>query len=216
MIDAIINLFTGGLSGGLFGVFGGLATAWLKYKSDKDAAATKLAEKKADQEHELAMIKETTDANIAEINAGVQRDRIIMEGKSDVAENQTRSIVLQNYDKDAVDEDVMLWMMKNRSKWTGWITVPVGVLLTIVSGSVDVSRKLVRPVITYGSVGFSFFVLWFSFEQMKAMGVSLSSDTWRDIVLDQLRLISFIASTAVSFWFTDKSMSRKFQDRALV
>jgi hypothetical protein len=216
MIDTIINLFTDGLSGGLFGVFGGLATAWLKYKSDKDAAATKLAAKKADQQHELAMVKATTDANIAEINAGVQRDRIIMEGKSDVAENETRSIVMQNYDKDTVDDDTMLWMMKNRSKWTSWLTVPVGVMLTSVSGFVDLMRKLVRPAITYGSVGFSFFVLWFSFEQMQKMGVPFDAKIWSNIVMDQLRLISFIASTAVSFWFTDKSMSRKFQDKTLI
>ena len=215
-METLLNFLTGGLSGGLFGVLGGLGTAWLKYKTDKDERSFKLEEAKAKRSHDLAMVKAETDANIAEIQAGVQRDKIIMEGQSDVAESQTRSIVLTNYEKDSVEPDVITWMMKNRSKWTAWITVPVGVLLTTFNALVDLARKLVRPAVTYGSVGFSFFVLWYSFNELSKMGVKLAPEDVTPIIKDQLRLISFIASTAVSFWFTDKSMSRKFQDSLLV
>jgi len=215
-MEAIFDFLTGGVSGGIAGIIGGLGTAALKYFSDRSERKYKADEAKSKREHERLMLKAQSDADIAEINAGVQRDKIIMEGKADIEEMQALKGVLTNYEKDAVESDVLAWMMKNRSKWTAWLTVPVGVCLTALNATVDLLRKLVRPIITYGSVGFSFFVLWYSFEQLKFAGIAVDPDTWHDILMGQIKLISFVASTAVGFWFTDRSMSRKYQDSMLI
>ena len=218
-MDTILSFLTGGGStiiGGLFGVLGSAFNAWIKYKDDKDLREYKRQEDADKRKHDLAMVEANTTATIREIEANVQRDKIIMEGKADVAESETRNIVLQNYDKDAVTEGTLEWMMKNASKWTAWLTVPTGVILVVLNGAVDLARKLVRPVVTYGSVGFSFFILWYSFQTMQSLNIAFTPSEWKDVVMTQLRLVEFIASTAAGFWFADKSMSRKYQDSTLI
>lgn len=215
-MDFLIDLLTGGTSGGIFGILGGLGTAFIKYKTDKNNREFTLKENANKRKHELDMIGAETDASIKEIEAAVQRDKIIMEGKVDVEDSVGRRDVLLNYDKDTVDQDTIKWLMRNRSKYTAWITVPIGLIITAIDSFVDLLRKLVRPVITYASVGFSFFVLWYSFETLQKLGVAFDPNDYMALIKDQLRLTSFIASTATSFWFIDKSMSRKFQDSLLI
>lgn len=207
------SLLDGGLLGGLFGALGGAFNSWIKYKADKDDREFKRQEGKDKREHERLMIVAETDATIKEIEANVKRDTIITEGKIDALEVQGRSEIMRNYDKDAVDQDTLMWMMKNKNPWTAWVTVPLGVVLIAVDKVVDFLRKMVRPVTTYASVSFSFFVLYYSFNQLEKMGIALSPDQWVIIFSDQLRLISFISSTAVSFWFSDRWANKQLQER---
>jgi hypothetical protein len=218
-MDTILSFLTSGGSTIVGGIFGGLtsiANSWIKYKEDKDKRAYEREEAANKRAHDLAMLSAETDNAIKEIEASVERDRVIMEGKADVEESKTRSLILTNYDRDSVAEDTITWMMKNKNLYTAWLTLPIGVILITANGFVDLLRKLVRPVVTYGSIGFSFFLLWFCFEQLQAMNVAFTPAEWKDILMTQLRLVEFIASSAAGFWFADKSMSRKYQDSTLI
>ena len=87
-MNAIMEFLGGGLSGGLFGILGGLGTSWLKMKADERAHKYKLEEMKAKQEYNLKMVEVETTATLREIDANVKRDQIMMDGKADVEESK--------------------------------------------------------------------------------------------------------------------------------
>lgn len=210
-MDTILNFLGGGLSGGLFGILGGLGTAWLKQKADEKAHQYKLEEMKAKQSYNLDMIKAETDATIKEVEANVKRDQIIMDGKADIEESKNRNKSILKLSENYVKASLVEKMMFNSNKWSAWITIPIAILITFIHGIVDVSRTLVRVLVTYGSVTFSCYVTYMAFGMYEDLGIVMSGDELYEIIQTMLRLLTFTTSTVIGFWFMDKSMSRKFQ-----
>jgi len=209
-MDTILSFFGSGLSGGLFGILGGLGTAWIKARSDKEERESKLKENQSKRDHDLKMITAETDASIKEIQANVQRDQIIMEGKADIEESKDRNMSILKLSENYVKMSLVEKMMFNDNKWTAWLTIPVSILITFIHGLVDISRTLVRVIVTYGSVAFSAYVTYMAFGLYQELNIAMSSDELFEIIKTMLRLLTFTTSTVVGFWFMDKSMSRKF------
>ena len=212
-MDAILNFLGGGLSGGLFGILGGFGTAWIKSRSEEKEREFRLAENKSKREHSLAMIKAETDATIAEVEANVKRDQIIMEGKADIEESKDRNKSILKLSENYVKASLVERMMNNSNKWSAWLTVPISIFITLVHGLVDISRTLVRVIITYGSVAFSMYVTYMAFEMYQKLGIVMSAEDLYSIIMTMLKLLTFTTSTVIGFWFMDKSMSRKFQSK---
>lgn len=210
MLDTILGLLG---SGGIVGILGGFANSWMKYKMEKDERAFKLEENKSKREHDLKMIEAETKSNLAEIEANVRRDKIISEGKSDELENIGRNENIVKLSENYVKSTLIEKMMFNTNKWSAWLTVPCAIFITFVHGLVDVSRTLVRVIVTYGSVAFSCYVTWMCFEMLKQLGVAVTAGQVLEILTTMLKLLTFTTSTVVSFWFMDRSMSRRFQEK---
>jgi len=209
-MDTIISFLGNGLSGGLFGILGGLGTAWIKLLADEKERSFKLQENQSKRDHDLKMIAAETDASIKEIEANVQRDKIMMEGQADIEESKDRNVSILKLSENYVKMSLIEKMMFNDDRWTAWITMPVAILITFIHGLVDVSRTLVRVVVTYGSVAFSSYVTYMAFGMYQDLKIEMSSNELYEIVQTMLRLLTFTTSTVVGFWFMDKSMSRKF------
>lgn len=210
-MDTVLNFLGNGLSGGLFGILGGLGTAWLKSRAEEKEREYKLKENKSKREHDLKMIKAETEATLKEIEANVMRDQIMMDGKADIEESKDRNLAILKLSENYVKASLVEKMMFNKSPWTAWITMPIGLLITLIHGLVDVSRTLVRVVVTYGAVAFSCYITYMTFGMYTELGVAMSGPELYQIVQTMLRLLTFTTSTVVGFWFMDKSMSRKFQ-----
>ena len=103
-------------------------------------------------------------------------------------------------------------MLFNKNLWTVWLTAPIGLFIAFAHGLVDILRSLVRPVATYGSLAFSCFVTYYAFELYSKLGVNIDPKQLFDIIMMMLKLLTFTTSTAMGFWFMDKSMSRKYQN----
>ena len=207
------DLLGNGLTGGLFGILGGLGTAWISYAKEKAERAFKLEEAKNKRAHDLLMITAETDASIREIEANVKRDQVITEGQVVIAESQGRNEAIVKSTQNFVKASLVNKMIFNSNPWTLWLTMPIGVTIATLHGVIDMLRSLVRPVITYGSVGFCFFVTYISFEMYQKLGVVITPEQLFDIIMMMLRLLTFSTSTVIGFWFMDKSMSRKFQNK---
>lgn len=211
-METLLNIFDGGVLGGLIGALGGLGTAWLKVKADREQRQFTLEENKSKRAHSLDMIKAETDATIKEVEANVKRDQILMEGKADIEESKGRNDAILKLSENYVKADLVEKMMFNDNKWTAWITLPIALLITFVHGIVDVSRTLVRVTVTYGAVAFSCYVTWYAFELYGQLGIVMSPEQLYSIIITMLKLLTFTTSTVIGFWFMDKSMSRKFQN----
>jgi len=211
-MDTILSFLGNGLSGGLFGILGGLGTAWIKMKADERANAFKIENKKLDHANNLAMITAETEATIKEVEANVRRDQIIMEGKADIEESKGRNKSILKLSENYVKSSMVDKMMFNENKWTAWMTIPIAIIITLIHGIVDISRTLVRVLVTYGSVVFSAYVTYIAFGMYQELGIAITADQLYDIIQTMLRLLTFTTSTVVGFWFMDKSMSRKFQN----
>jgi len=211
-MDALLNFLGGGLGGGVLGIFGSLGNAWLKNIADEKERAFKLAENQSQRDHELKMINAETEATVKEIEANVRRDQIITEGQADIEEIKGRNSAILKISQDYVKASLTEDMMFNKNPWTAWLTVPMGMFITFIHGLVDISRTLVRVLVTYGSVVFSAYVTYMAFGMYQELDIAMSSDELYQIIQTMLRLLTFTTSTVIGFWFMDKSMSRKFQN----
>jgi len=211
-METILNFLGGGLSGGLFGILGGLGTAWLKYSDDKAERQFRLAELKSKQKHEVEMIKAETDAAVREVEANIRKTKIATEGQIELAETAGRNQAIERLSKNTIESSFLEKMLFKSHGWKSYFAIPIGLLIITLQGFVDILRTLVRPVITYGSVGFSMYVTYYAFTMYQQMGLQLSSEDLYHIIQDMIKLLTFTTSTVIGFWFMDKSMSRKFQN----
>lgn len=210
-MDTILNFLGSGLSGGLFGILGGLGTAWIKSSADAKEREFKLKENQSKRDHDLKMITAETDASIKEIEANVRRDQIMMDGQADIEESKGRNKSILKLSENYVKTSLIEKMMFNESKWTAWLTMPIAILITFIHGLVDISRTLVRVIVTYGSVAFSCYVTYMAFGMYQELGIVIKAGELYEVIQTMLRLLTFTTTTVVSFWFMDKSISRNFQ-----
>jgi len=212
-MDSIITFLSSGPMGLLFGGLGSLATGWLKLKGDREKREFDLKEANSRRTHDLSMINATTEATIKEIEANVERDQILMDGQADIEESKGRNEAILKLSDNFVKPDLVDKMMFNTNKIGIFFTGPLAFIITFVHSSIDVLRTSVRPVATYASLMFSFYVTKIALDMYTALSVVPTSDQLFDIIMTMLTLVKFITSSAFGFWFMDKSMSRKFQDK---
>lgn len=197
-MDILINLLGGGLLGSLTSIF----TQWMKNK-----------EKANDQDFELKKIKAESDATIAEINARVQIEETITERmiqveelKADVQEAQGRSSLIEKTTGNYIEKEVMLKMITDKS-WVGLIMRP---LIYANNLLIELSRSIIRPVITMGSLLFNAYIFIVAWELYKTLATVTPEQIMMMVISPTINLLVFISSTAVGFWFADKSNVRNF------
>lgn len=200
-MNTIINLLGGGLLGSLTSLF----TQWMKNK-----------EKVADQEFELKKIKAESDAIIAEIQARVQIEQSITERmvqveelKADVQEADGRSDLIVKTTGNYIEKDVMLKMISDNS-WIGLIMRPFIYANNLL---IELSRSIIRPFITVGSLLFNCYIFVTAWGLYSTLATVTPEQIMTLVIVPTIDLLVFISSTAVGFWFADKSNVRAFSKK---
>ncbi len=199
-----MDFWTNLLSGGVLGVLSSLFNGWLKYKDEQDR-----------RRHQLALIRENAEANVREIEARVQVERQITEGRikesemdMEREESKGRTALIERLTGRYLSDDVIGRLLSDTSL-TGMIFRP---LVYIHILFMDALRGVVRPIITAGSIGFSFYVFYVSFEMYsKLAGIPNAQLLMENVILPMINLTIFVVSAVIGFWFSDKSAARRFQ-----
>lgn len=208
----LVDLIGGGALGGLFGIIGSWGNAWLKQRADEKMHENNLEIMREKNKYNLLMITAETDATIAEVEANVKRDQIIMDGKADIEESKGRNNAVLKLSENYVKPSLTTKMLFNKVWYSAIFTIPVALFIILIQAIVDILRTLVRVVVTYGSVAFSMVVTYIALDMFNKLGIAISGEQLYEIVQTMLRLLTFTTSTVIGFWFMDKSMSRKFQN----
>ena len=200
-MNTLINLLGGGLLGSVTSIF----TQWMKNK-----------EKVADQEFELKKIKAESDATIAEIQARVQIEQSITERmvqveelKADVQEADGRSDLIAKTTGNYIEKDVMLKMISDNS-WIGLIMRPFIYANNLL---IELSRSIIRPFITVGSLLFNCYIFVTAWGLYSTLATVAPDQIMTLVIVPTIDLLVFISSTAVGFWFADKSNVRAFSKK---
>lgn len=200
-MDILINLLGGGLLGSLTSIF----TQWMKNK-----------EKVSDQDFELKKIKAQSDATIEEIKARIQIEETITERmvqveelKADVQEVEGRSALIEKTTGNYIEKDVMLKMISDNS-WIGLIMRPFIYANNLL---IELSRSIIRPFITVGSLLFNAYIFIVGWELYKTLATVTPEQIITMVISPTINLLVFISSTAVGFWFADKSNVRTFNKK---
>lgn len=200
-MDILINLLGGGLLGSLTSIF----TQWMKNK-----------EKVSDQEFELKKIKAESDATIEEIKARIQIEETITERmvqveelKADAKEVEGRSSLIEKTTGNYIEKEVMIKMISDNS-WIGLIMRPFIYANNLL---IELSRSVIRPFITLGSLLFNAYIFIVGWELYKTLATVTPEQIVTMVISPTINLLVFISSTAVGFWFADKSNVRSFSKK---
>lgn len=168
---SIANLFTGGLTGGILGVIGSIATSWMKAK-----------EKKADQDHELAMRDKDMQLMQAEAESAVK------------LEQARQATVREQGDADAftaTQVDARMDIPQGMANKTWPWMANLFVFGEFIKGQV-------RVWLTAMTVGT---VVWLALDNMP-------KDFNLDIGKEMAKSISGMASMAFAWWFGQRQMTK--------
>jgi len=190
-----MEFITNVLSGGVLGVFTSIFSTWFKYKEQQESNKFK-----------LDMLKAQSDASIKEIEANLQVQQVITEGVIEANESVGRSSLIQNLTGKYMSDDIVKLML-NDGSWVGVVFKPL-IYLHILF--MDAVRGLIRPILTVGIVWYVTYIINISLDTYLADDFG-AENLMIMVIKPTIQLILFSASTVISFWFADKSMSRRFQ-----
>ena len=197
-MNTILNLLSGGLLGSVTSLF----NQWMKTK-----------EKANDQEFELKKIKAQSDATIAEIQARVQIEQSITERevkveelRADTNEAIGRNDLIKDVTGNYISQDVMIKMITDESI-VGKIMRPFIYLNNLF---MELARGVIRPLITIGSLAFNCYIFITAWALYSALEKVSPEQILTLVIVPTIDLLVFISSTAVGFWFADKSNVRSF------
>lgn len=170
ILSGIANIFTGGLTGGILGLFGSLGTAWLKAR-----------EKKSDQEHELRMRQADKEMMIAEAENAVKLEQaraqtVIEQGAADafVASQASARVDIP----EAMASKAWPWMANLfifgefvKGQVRVWLTaISVGMVAWLAYDNMpkdfnlEIGKEMAKSIAGMASMAFAW---WFGNRQMK-------------------------------------------------
>jgi hypothetical protein len=201
-LTGLASIGSGGFLGSFLGIFTSLASTYVQYK-----------EKLADNKHQLDLIKANSEATIREIDAQIEVQKIVTEGdvrveeaESDTAESVGRNSLIERLTGKYLSDDILKTMITDTTK-IGIFFKPFIYLHVIF---MDAVRGLIRPILTVGIVWYVTYIIDMALEEY-FLDDYASENLMVMVIKPAIQLILFSTSTVVSFWFADKSMSRRFQ-----
>jgi len=202
-----MDFFTNILSGGLLGSVTSIFATWFGYKQQKEQ-----------NEFELKKFKAESEANLNEIKAQIEVDKVITEGAisleeaaADTAEATNRAGLIERLTGKYLKDDVVKMMISDKTK-IGLVFRPLIYLHLL---AMDAIRGLIRPVLTIGIVWYVMVIIDTALEEYLLDDFG-TENLMLAVIKPALQLILFAASTVISFWFSDKAMSRRYQKSAKV
>lgn len=199
-----MGFITSLFSGGLLGMVGNMFNAWQKNK-----------ELKIRNDHEARMVQVRTDAAVREADANLKIEEEITDREVETANAKGFYASVSKPEPKALDSKALDRMLTDKTLM-GRLFRPVGYLLLVCFGVLDIIRGLTRPTITAGSLGFVAYFLVVAFRLFVSKGglsVISAEDILKMLLIPIIELFLFVASMAASWYFADRQMAKDYRRR---
>lgn len=188
------------LFGGITGLLGNAITSFFKYKNAK-----------MEYEHKEKMVKLETEAMLEEAKAQISIAKARIEGEVELAEVEAyKEGIISGKEKFFGEQ----WIdrMLDSDGWASYILKPVATLLAICFAFIDLLRGLMRPVLTLYLTGMATYITYLAWKILEIKGLqALSVADAVNIYNDVISTVIYLAVSAITWWFGDRSMSKHIQ-----
>lgn len=178
--------------GALTGIIGNVATGITNYKMQK-----------VKNNHELNMVKAETEAMIEETKANIQISKVETEGKIEIAEAEIFKESVKSSQKNLFNESYMGKLFER-----GW-TAPIGMIIAMLFGLIDILKASCRPVLTYYLIGATTWVTYLAYGLIVETGQPLSIQEAYSLFDQITSTVIYLTVSSVTWWFGDRS-TKKF------
>ena len=197
MLDVIL--------GGVTGLIGNAFTTWFKYKNAK-----------MEYDHEENMVKLETQAMIQESQMQIEVTKSRIEGEIELADAAAFQISQKVGSEKLFHEKWIDMIMQagESSKWFGWVFKLMGVLISAAFAFVDWLNGAMRPTLTLYLVGGSSYITYLAWQIMQQAGIDTMTATQAVGIFSQVTsTMIYLAVSAVTWWFGDRTMSKYLQQQ---
>lgn len=191
--------------GGLTGLIGNAFTTWFKYKNSKLEYA-----------HKEKMVDLETQAMIKESEMQIQVTKARIEGEIEIADSAAYDTSQKAGNKQLFAEKWIDMIMEGGNrKWTGWFFRLMGTVIAAGFALVDWLNGMMRPALTIYLVGTSSYITYLAWSILNKAGVgTLTASQSLDIFQQVTSTMIYLAVSAVTWWFGDRTMSKFLQEKA--
>jgi hypothetical protein len=190
--------------GGVTGLIGNAFTTWFKYKNAK-----------MEFDHEEKMVNLETQAMIQEAQAQIQVTKARIEGEVELADSAAFDTSQKVGNARLFHEKwIDMIMAAGDGKWTGWIFKLLGSLIGAGFAFTDWLNGMMRPALTAYLIGGASYITYLAWQIMEASGIGImTADQAIGIFQQVTSTMIYLAVSAVTWWFGDRTMSKYLQDK---
>jgi len=190
--------------GGVTGLIGNAFTTWFKYKNAKMEYA-----------HEEKMVNLETQAMIQEAEMNIQITKSRIEGEIELADSAAFTTSQKvGQEKLFHEKWIDMIMEGGKRKWTGWFFRLMGTGIAAAFAFVDWLNSAMRPALTIYLVGGSTYITYLAWNILQTAGVeSLNVSEALQIFQQVTSTMIYLAVSAVTWWFGDRTMSKYLQQQ---
>jgi len=192
------------LLGGLTGLIGNAFTTWFKFKNAK-----------MEYEHNERMVSLETNAMIQKSKMQIEMARAKIEGEIEVADSEVfKTSQVAGSQRFFHEKWIDMIMAAGTGKWTGWIFKLFGTVLSLSFSIVDWLNGIMRPALTIYLVGGSSYITYLAWVIMEKSGLAEMTAVQAIGIFSQVTsTMIYLAVSAVTWWFGDRTMSKYLQQR---
>lgn len=203
MISTIASLFGGPIGGVITGILGSLFTNIFNYFKQKQAHKQKMELK------ELEMKSRRLDHTlaIAEAEANMKITQAEIEGRIQTEEAKA-FLESQRNAMTSLFKVSFMGKLMGVEGWLRYITIPLAGLISLMFGTVDFIKHLMRPGITI------FLIIVFSYVLRQALGI-LSENDYQWNITEAVKIVTltvdatvYLTVTCISWWFSDRRIAK--------
>ena len=190
--------------GGVTGLIGNAFTTFFKYKNAKMEFA-----------HKQKMVALETSAMIQEAQAQIKITKSRIEGEVELADAAAFDTSQKLGNKQLFSSKWIDMIMDNRDrKWTGWFFGLMGTVIAAGFAFTDWLNGFMRPALTLYLVGSSSYITYLAWQIMQEAGLATLTSVQAVGIFQQVTsTMIYLAVSAVTWWFGDRTMSKFLQDQ---
>jgi len=190
--------------GGVTGLLGNAFTTWFKHKNAK-----------LEYEHKEKMVDLETNAMIQEAQMQIKVTKTQIEGEIELADAAAFSTSQKVGSEKLFHEKwIDMIMAAGSGKWTGWFFKLIGTLIGAAFAFIDWFNGMMRPALTAYLIGGATYITYLAWQIMQASGLEAMSAAQAVGIFQQVTsTMIYLAVSAVTWWFGDRTMSKFLQDK---
>jgi len=192
--------------GGVTGLIGNAFTTWFKYKNAK-----------MEYKHEQEMVHLETQAMMEEAKMTIQITKSRIEGEIELADSAAFATSQKiGQEKLFSEKWVDMIMAAGKRKWTGWFFSFMGSMIAAAFAFVDWLNAAMRPTLTLYLVGGSSYITYLAWNILDKAGIGTLTAVQALAIFQQVTsTMIYLAVSAVTWWFGDRTMSKFLQQRSV-
>jgi len=192
--------------GGVTGLVGNAFTTWFKFKNAK-----------MEYTHKENMVTLETQAMIQQAQMQIDITKEKVKGKIELADSESFKTSQTVGSQKLFHENwIDMIMESGKTPWTGWIFKMFGTFIAVLFSFVDWLNAMMRPALTIYLIGAASVITHLAWKIMKADGLDLTADQAVSIFNQVTSTMIYLAVSAVTWWFGDRTMSKYLQGQGAI